>query len=120
MAQWAGMGSGRTHESRVQEIEASLRQAIAALHTSTEGDREAKAKNLHRLAKKLLSARVKRLKARYAEYSDHATAEVREKREQAIESMGRRIQELEEGGTVAILREFGVEVSVLESRSKDL
>lgn len=118
MAQWAGMGSGRTHESRVQEIEASLRHAIVALNASTEDDRKTKAKNVRRIAKRLLSARVKRLKVRYAEYSDYATADVREKRKHALESMGRRIEELEEGGTAAILKEFGVTVSVLASRSK--
>jgi hypothetical protein len=64
MAQWTGQFSGSTHETKVQDIQNSLRQAIKILEAASEVDRAGKLKSIRRLSERLLAARLKALRAR--------------------------------------------------------
>ena len=67
MAQWAGGYSGNTHSSRVQETEKLFREAITALRSATAVTSvRSKAKAVRQIARKLLLARVRLMKARVA------------------------------------------------------
>jgi hypothetical protein len=67
LAQWAGGYSGNTHTSRVKDTEATLRLAIAALRSAvSENSASIKAKAVRQIARKLLVARVRMMKARMA------------------------------------------------------
>ena len=66
MAQWAGGYSGNTHASRVQDTETILREAITALRGASAPSVRTKAKTVQQLARKLLLARVRLMKARLA------------------------------------------------------
>jgi hypothetical protein len=64
VAQWLGQFSGRTYETRVQDVEDTLKHAVLAFcESSPADDREAKAKNVRNLAKRLLQARLRHLRA---------------------------------------------------------
>jgi hypothetical protein len=64
MAQWARQFSGYTHETKVQDAEQSLRQAIKNFETVTEAERPNKLKAIRHLSERLLAARLKALRAR--------------------------------------------------------
>jgi len=120
VAQWKGQYSGRTHESRVADVEASLRVAVEALRTATEKDRKNKARSARLLAERVLLARIRQIKARRSEYAERAAGGLSQAQD-AVASMSHRLQELETAGVFGILREFGVEDVdlVLGSRSNN-
>jgi hypothetical protein len=132
MAQWMGQFSGHTHATRVEDAEASLRHAVEVFRsTGSDPDREQKAKTVNRLAKRLMMARSKLMKARIAaarevqslavpdkrakkiaSYNDRLVWDA--KREVALAKKAKEIASLErkyamtlEAGLDAILREFG-------------
>jgi hypothetical protein len=108
MAQWMGQFSGHTHETKVEDAQASLRHAVEALRSAGLGpDREKKAKAVHRLAKRLLTARLKLAKARIAAATDTQSGVALAKRANEIVSLERKYAMVREGGLDAILREFG-------------
>lgn len=65
MAQWTGQFSGKTHASKVAELELSLRTSVKSL-TSPDSDQDQarKLKAVHALARRLLSARLHMMKSR--------------------------------------------------------
>ncbi len=109
MAQWLGQYTGLTHATRVADSEAALRHAVGVLRacTTTE-DRAKQAKIVHQLAKRLLSARTRHLKARLVATQRGATADATAKYADEINNILRRKAELVEQGLSGILAEFGV------------
>lgn len=84
MAQWMGQYSGKSHATKVADLEAALRVAIAAMRKAALGaDYDRKRVAVEKLAARLLSARVKLYKDRKS---------------------SKKIA----GGVEAILKEFGV------------
>lgn len=109
MAQWLGQFSGHTHETKVEDSEELLRHAVKVFHAVDSNlERAKKAKVVHRLAKRLLTARLKLAKARIAAATDVQSGVALAKRENEIASLERKYAVVCEGGLEAILREFSV------------
>ena len=105
MAQWAGQFSGFTHETKVQDVERSLRQAVATFQALPEAERTLKRKAIQHLAERLIAVRLKVLRARISALTepgrkrlDDAQATLMQKREQELHA-----QTVED-----VLREFGL------------
>jgi len=109
MAQWIGQLSGRTHESHIQETEETLRHAVEAFRLSPIEARSQKTKAVRNLAKRLLSVRIRRLKARLSVSLDRGMAEAMASRAKGIASLQRRIEATRTQGVPGILAEFGIE-----------
>lgn len=98
MAQWLGQYSGNTHSTRVEDLEAALRQGVAAFHTAKlHGVRQTKAKAVRHLAKRLLSARLRLFKARIADL---------EVGNRNLQSLRQREEQTRNEGVNGILAEF--------------
>src|SRR6185503_15786378 len=73
MAQWLGQFTGATHSTRVEDAERTLRNAVKAfLSSPLETERQ---KAVHRLAERVLRARLQFLKAALASARRIPTAE---------------------------------------------
>jgi hypothetical protein len=101
LAQWLGQFSGHTHESKVEDLEETLRLAVKAFHIADPTDRVSKAKSIRGLAERLLSARLKLLKVRISEL-DHLL----QNKEQNIHRLRCRHTELNSNGVKGILAEY--------------
>src|SRR5882762_1612725 len=95
MAQWTGQFSGFTHETKVQDIEHSLRHAIKTFEAAPEAERIGKLKAIRHLSAKLLAARLKALRARISaltepgsKSSDDRQASHLRARQQELERQG--------------------------------
>ena len=106
MAQWMGQYSGRTHESKVQELENSLSKAIEALRTSEISEVDKKQKSVLKLCERLLTARHKEIKARISKLSETRSFDDDPKKTQ---NLVEKEQKLLDGGVKAILVEFKIE-----------
>jgi len=62
MAQWARQYTGRTHESKVRDLEEALMTSIRALRAADEEHFSEKEKSVVQLCERLLSARIKAIK----------------------------------------------------------
>ena len=102
MAQWAGQFGGFTHETKVQDIEISLRQAVRAL---PEAERHGKLKAIRHLSERLLAARLKILRARISALTEPGNKTLDNSQASHLRT---REQELEVQDVDEILREFGV------------
>lgn len=105
MAQWAGQFSGFTHETKVQDIEVSLRQAVESFRASSETDRDARLKAARRLAERLRVARLKALRARLSALTEPGCKRLDERQASHLRT---RAVELEAQDADAVLREFGL------------
>lgn len=103
MAQWNGQFSGLTHETKVQDIEASLRQAVVAYRGASVAERDSKAKAVRHLSKRLLAARLKALRARLSGLREPGKRRVREVQLMQLQT---REHELLAEGVAGILKEF--------------
>lgn len=118
MAQWVGQFSGRTHETRVQDAEDALRHAVLAFRESSPTDvREAKAKNVRHLAKRLLQARLRLLKGRIAQASEPRMTGQASAWSDGVDALRAREISTRTGGVNGILVEFGAEAAVGPSTS---
>jgi hypothetical protein len=109
VAQWLGQFSGHTHATKVADVEASMRRASAAfLAATSEAERLKKGKALRALAKRLMTARLKFLKARIVAAQTMATAEAQSKRVAELSSLRVAEAGVHEDGVEGILREYGV------------
>ncbi len=107
MAQWLGQFSGHTHASKVEDAEEALRHAVTVFRAAGWGDRARKAKSVQGLAERLLSARLKLLKARIAALEP--VAEGREQNADGIEAVRTREAQTRADGVNGILAEFGAQ-----------
>jgi hypothetical protein len=99
MAQWLGQYTGLTHATRVADAEQGLRHAIEVLRVKgTIEERSVQTKIVCKLAKRVLSARTRLIKANLAAMGRHA---------EGADKMRRRVSELAELGVAGILAEFG-------------
>jgi hypothetical protein len=105
VAQWLGQFSGHTHATKVEDAEEALRHAVAAFRAAGAGDRDRKAKSVRTLSARLLSARLKLLKARLAALEP--VAEGREQSADGIEALRAREAQTRADEVNGILAEFG-------------
>jgi hypothetical protein len=103
MAQWAGQFSGFTHETKVQDVEHSLRQAITTYRALPEAERAGKLKAIQHLAERLLAVRLKALRARISALTEPGSKSLDDTK---AAHLGTREQELEAQSADDILREF--------------
>jgi hypothetical protein len=101
VAQWRGQFSGLTHATKVEDAEDALRTAVAAFRASGPGAAPAKAKAVRRLAARLLTARLKALKARRAAATPVTGPSAR------FEQLVQEETAMRAAGVNAILTEFG-------------
>jgi hypothetical protein len=108
------MYTWRNHATKVSDTEDLLRQAIRRYHAlpSQAATREEGAR-IKALAKRLLSARARYLKAREVEVGRVGTEESATLHATEIASLRRRQVELAAGGIAGLLREFGMAEDLL-------
>lgn len=96
MAQWAGQYTGRTHATAEADAESLLVRAIAAFTAADEPTRAQQAKQVVRLARRLLTVRRRSLKSRVED-------------QRALHGVARAddLRRLEDGGVTAILAAYG-------------
>jgi hypothetical protein len=106
VAQWLGQFSGHTHATRAEDAETTLRHAVAVFRAaSSADDRNRKARSVRSLAERLLSARLKLLKARLAALQP--VAEGADKQSGNLKSLREREAQTRTDGIRGILVEFG-------------
>jgi hypothetical protein len=111
MAQWLGQYSGNNHATRVEDAEAALRHAVTVFREAGSSKmRKTKAKAVQNLANRLLSVRLRLLKARMAAM-EPVSADA-EKPSSGIESLRQREAKMREGGLLGILVEFAAQDAV--------
>ena len=106
MAQWYGFGSGLTHETKVKDLEASMRKAVTALKAANEAETDGKMKAVHHLAERLLAARLKAMGAKISQLREPKARPVDEQIVSRLEAEQERVRD---AGVDAILTEFGCE-----------
>jgi gamma-glutamyl phosphate reductase len=116
MAQWMGQFSGFTHETKVQDLEESLRQAVKAFASASELDRERKAKAVRHLSERLLTSRLKVLRARVSALTEPGKQTAFGKQATRLQL---REQELRAQGIVGILKEFHVPDDICQSNQAE-
>ena len=104
MAQWMGQFSGINHQTKVQDIEESLRQAGESIKALPEDERTSKLKAIHHLAERLLTTRLKLLRARISALTEPSLRP----RNNDVSHLRMREQELQAEGANGILKEFGI------------
>ena len=99
MAQWIGQYSGLTHETKVQDLEESLRKAIKAFYTVSESERKSKLKAVLHISERLLVTRSKVLRTRISALDPRQSTNGNK--------LWVREQNLHAQGVAGILKEFG-------------
>jgi hypothetical protein len=108
MAQWLGQFSGHTHETRVENAEAALRHAVHVFHTANSDEsRKRNARSVRKLAERVLSARLKLLRARLDAL--RPLAGDRKQPANRLKSLRRREAQTSTEGVNSILKEFGAQ-----------
>ena len=105
MAQWQGQFSGRNHATKVADIERSLLTSIDSLTQGDAQNRKELLQNIHAIAKKLLTARLKMLRARMTQLSEPG----RQQDQRQTASLKATIDQMTAEGLDSILREFGID-----------
>jgi hypothetical protein len=105
MAQWARAYCGETHETKVADAEHSLRLAVAAYHDRETLLNESKQKQrqIHQLAERVLTSRLKALKARVSALESTA---MNKRKETDSSHLRLQIQAMSDEGVSGILKEF--------------
>ena len=107
MAQWSGGFSGNTHATRVAEAEAALRHAITVLQAKQPGEDPTKAANtVHKLAQRVLSSRLRMLKARLSTMQDAKAQDAVPSASQELTDLRRRLALAQTQGVKEVLDEF--------------
>jgi len=105
MAQWQGQFSGRTHATKVEDIERTLLTSIDSLTQGDEQKRKELLQNTHAIAKKLLTVRLKMLRTRMTQLSEPG----RPQDQRQTASLKATIDQMMAEGMDAIMREFGID-----------
>ncbi len=105
MAQWAGQYTGRTHESKIKDIEDTLLIAINSLKNADETTIGEKRKSVVKLCERLLSARHKAIKARISKITETRSFETDDKK---TTSLRKKEKQLKEKGIDGIIQEFEI------------
>jgi aspartate/glutamate racemase len=109
MAQWNGQFTSNTHATKVDDLESALKHAIKMFHeASSEDIRHKKAKSVRKLASKVLTARLKQVKAKRYETEPVTSEDLSLKRKQIHHLAAKEIA-FQSQGIDGILLEFGVE-----------
>lgn len=106
MAQWIGAFRGHTHETKVKDVEASLKKAIAAYSTANAAERGAKFEAMHHLAERVLMCRLKATRAQLAQLREPGSKQ--RSNEKAIARYEHEFARLQENGIEGVLKEFGL------------
>lgn len=109
MAQWLGQFTGRTHRTAVLDAHELMQHAVAAFINANPAEKPKKAKAVRTLAKRLLTTRVRFLKARLSAATDPALDEVLAEHAHEIARLEQALSALVSGGVAEILREFSVQ-----------
>jgi ABC-type methionine transport system ATPase subunit len=106
MAQWNGQFTGNTHATKVKDLEELLVHTVNVFRDlSSDEERFKKEKAIHKIAEKLLIARLKFLKAKLYE-TEPVIEEKAKKKNVQIEHLQQRIEEMQTQGANGILIEF--------------
>lgn len=109
MAQWLGQFTGNSHQTKVEDLEATLRHAIDIFReTALPEERLVKEKAVRKLAKKLLTARLKFLRAKLYD-AEPVTENIAKKQKINIESLRHQEIKTRLDGINGILVEFGAQ-----------
>ena len=109
MAQWLGQFTGRTHFTKVKDLEETLSHALDVFRTANSSEEKTKkGEAVQKLAAKLLTARLKLLKAKLYD-TDPVIEEKVAERTLQIEHLQQQIEEVRVNGVNGILIEFGVQ-----------
>ena len=106
MAQWNGQYTGNTHGTKVADFESVLKNAVKVFKASSEELRSSKASAVRKLAGKVLTARLKMIKAKINELAPVESAKQEERRVQ-IEHLQASEAKIASDGIDGVLREFG-------------
>jgi len=106
MAQWMGQFSGRTHESKIKDIEETLLTAIESLKSADETNIDTKRKTVIKLCERLMSARHKALKARISKISETLSLKGDSKN---IQNLIEREKKSKENGIAGIFAEYKIQ-----------
>jgi hypothetical protein len=112
VAQWSRGFSGNTHVTRVEEAEAALRNAVTVLKAAGASARPKTAKTVRKLAEKVLSARVRMLKARLVALKEVGATKTMPASAEDLPSLRQRLANTRDQGIGAILIEFSAERAV--------
>ena len=107
MAQWKYQFCGHTHASKVRCIEFSLNLAVNSLSSCPEAEQAKKFKAVFALCERLLSARLKQVRAEMI-INIPRTVESTARFQPRYDKLAERADTMEKGGIKLILREFGV------------
>ncbi len=106
MAQWNGQFTGNTHATKIEDLEETLVQAVSAFRTvSSDAESGSKGKAVRKLAEKLLSARLKFLKARLND-AEPVTEENIKKQISQVENLRHQEAQMRLEGISGVLAEF--------------
>ena len=107
MAQWNGQYTENSHATKVQDYEDVLRNAVKTfLETNSTEEKIVKEKAIHKLAERLLTARLKFLKAKLND-AEPVIEEKASKQKVQIEHLQQQIEKVRLEGINGILMEFG-------------
>jgi gamma-glutamyl phosphate reductase len=112
MAQWNGQFTGNSHTTKVRDLEELLVHAVEVYNESSSiEEKTSKEKAIHKIAEKLLNARLKLLKAKL--YDTEPVIEEKVKKQFVqIEHLQQKILKVQDAGVEGILEEFGLQNSV--------
>lgn len=111
MAQWYGQFTGNSHSTKVKDLEEMLIHAVNVYRESSNEEKITKAKAIQKIAEKLLTARLKLLKAKLYD-AEPVIDEKGEKQAIQIKHLQEKIFNVESVGVNGILEEFGFQNSV--------
>ena len=113
MAQWKGLGSGRSHATKVKSLEEALTVSVAALNSSAGIETEKKMKAIYGIAKRLLSARLHLVQSQLSFAREKQKAS-------GLEALVKREQEIRMGGIEAIISTCGISGRMAHEPNKPL